>query len=152
VSEHPSVHYEHADVRPSAVARWAVVLALAVIITGGSVIGLIRLLAKMEERGDPPRRPVGAYETMRFPPEPQLQRRPATDLWEEKRKQQQQLDREGLDPRSGVTHVPIDQAMRAWLERQGPPPSPSASPSPRVSMPTDSAPAPTLAHEPGGEP
>jgi hypothetical protein len=150
VSEHPSVHYEHADVRPSAVARWGIVLALAVAITGGALIGLIRLLRNMEERGDPPKRPVGDYATSRFPPEPQLQRKPAADLAEDVRKQEQQLDRTGLDTRSGVSYVPIQEAMKALVERQGTPPSPAASPSPRVSTPTDSAPAPTLAHEPGG--
>jgi hypothetical protein len=133
---HPEVRYEQSDVRPGAILRFGIGLVIVVAVSGAALLGLFAVFAKYERRHDPPSPPL-ARPPGDLPPVPRLQVAPLQDLELVRAQQEKELNSYGwVDPRAGIVHIKIDDAIRILAERglphASPPPvpSPAASPSP----------------------
>jgi hypothetical protein len=144
--ENPEVRFEHQDVEPGRIARFAIGLGLVTIVTAAVSVWLLLALRRHEESGDPRRPALYFSEERRQPEGVQLQNAPFHDLEVLREHEAQFLHGYGwVDPAAGVVHIPIEQAMRLYVERQARPAAPSAavSPGPGGGIPTDSAPVPS---------
>jgi hypothetical protein len=129
---HPDVRYEQTDVRPGAIVRFGVGLVIVVAVASVALLGLFRVFAKQQQRHDPPPPPI-ARPTGDVPPLPRLQVTPLQDLEQVRAQEEKELNSYGwVDPRAGVVHIKIDDAIRILATRGLPPaaPSPASSPSP----------------------
>jgi hypothetical protein len=142
-TENPEVRFEHADVEPAVVARFAVGLAVLTIATSAVAVWLLVFLRHREEAQDPSRPPLYFSTEHRQPDGVRLQTAPFTDLHVLREQERQILSSYGwVDQAAGVVHIPIDQAMSALVARQaGAAAAPGAVGEPGV--PTDSAPVPS---------
>jgi hypothetical protein len=134
--EHSGVRYEHSDVQPAAIVRFAVALVIVVVVSAGVLLGLFAVFARQQRRLDPPSPPL-ARPAGDLPPVPRLQVTPLQDLEQARAQEENELNSYGwVDPRAGILHIPIDQAIRLVAERglpqvaasPAPSPSPSAAP------------------------
>jgi len=134
--EHSGVRYEQSDVRPAAIVRFAVALVVVVVVSAGVLLGLFAVFANQQRRQDPPSPPL-ARPGGDLPPVPRLQVTPLQDLEQARAQEESELNSYGwVDPRAGIVHIPIDQAIRLVAERglpqvaaaPAPSPSPSAAP------------------------
>jgi hypothetical protein len=126
------VRYEQTDVRPGAIVRFGVGLMIVVAVASVALLGLFRVLAKQQQRHDPPPPPI-ARPTGDVPPMPRLQVTPLQDLEQVRAQEEKELNSYGwVDPRAGIVHIKIDDAIRILATRGLPqaPPSPASSPSP----------------------
>ncbi len=142
----PEVRFEHQDVDPGKVARWAIALALVSVVTGAVSVWLLVALRRHEEGGDPRRPALYFAEEHRQPEGVRLQNAPFQDLAVLREREAQFLQGYGwVDPAAGVVHIPIEQAMRLYVERQARAAAPPAvaAPGPGDGVPTDSAPVPS---------
>jgi hypothetical protein len=142
----PEVRFEHQDVEPGKIARYAIALGLVSVVTAAVSIWLLVALRRHEESGDA-RRPALYFggEEQRQPEGVRLQNAPFQDLAVLREREAQFLHGYGwVDRSAGVVHIPIEQAMHLYLERQArAAPSPAASPAAAEGVPTDSAPVPS---------
>jgi hypothetical protein len=132
---HTDVRYEQSDVRVGAIVRFAIGLVLVVGVSALVLLGLFSLLARQHRRHDPPPPPL-AQEAGRRPPGPLLQASPLQDLEQLRAAEEKELKSYGwVDPKAGIAHIPIDEAIKIVAERgvpkaiAMPSPSPGASPS-----------------------
>ena len=140
----PEVRFEHQDVEPGKIARYAIALGLVSVVTAAVSIWLLVALRRHEESGDA-RRPALYFggEEQRQPEGVRLQNAPFQDLAVLREREAQFLHGYGwVDRSAGVVHIPIEQAMHLYLERQA---RAAAAPSPAAAegVPTDSAPVPS---------
>lgn len=133
--ERPEVRYEQSDVRPGAIVRFAVGLVAVVAVASVSLLGLFAVFARQQRRYDPPPPPL-ARPTADLPPMPRLQITPLQDLEQARAQEEKELNSYGwVDPRAGIVHIRIDDAIRILAARGlpqvsvSPPASPSPSPS-----------------------
>jgi hypothetical protein len=129
---HPELRYEQTDVRPGAIVRFGIGLVIVVAVASVALLGLFRVLAKQQQRHDPPSPPI-ARPTGDVPPVPRLQITPLQDLEQVRAQEEKELNSYGwVDPRAGIAHIPIDDAIRILATRGLPQaaPSPASSPSP----------------------
>jgi hypothetical protein len=143
--ENPEVRFEHQDVEPGTIARWAVALGLLSIVVAALSVWFLLFLRRHEAGGDPHRPALYFSEERRQPEGVQLQNAPFHDLEVLREHEAQFLHGYGwVDPAAGVVHIPVEQAMRLYIERQAraAAPSAAASPGPGEGIPTDSAPVP----------
>jgi hypothetical protein len=144
VAEALDVRFERADVAPGLVARWAVGLALVSIVSAAVCVWLLVFLRRHEEARDPQRPALYFSAEARQPEGVRLQSQPFADLHALQEHERQVLESYGwVDTAAGTVHIPIQDAMRLYVERQaaaagGPAPTPSAE----AAVPTDSAPIP----------
>jgi hypothetical protein len=133
---HPEVRYEQRDVRVGAIVRFAIGLVIVVVGSAMVLLGLFKLLARQERRHDPPPPPL-RQEAGRLPPAPRLQATPLQDLEQVRAEEEKALTSYGwVDPKAGIAHIPIDEAIKIAAARGLPhaasspaaPPSPSAAP------------------------
>ena len=111
--------YEHTDVEPGIAGRFAMWLAIAMVISGGIVYGTFWMfegqtvaLNEQEQRF-----PLAAGQT-REPPTPRLQTQPFRDVHQLRQGQLDKLSSYGwVDQSTGVVHIPIEDAMRIVAER-----------------------------------
>jgi hypothetical protein len=132
---HPELRYEQTDVRPAAIVRFAIGLVLVIAVAAGALLGLFAVLAKQQRRHDPPAPPL-ARPTADLPPVPRLQITPLQDLELVRAQEEKELNSYGwVDPRAGIVHIKIDDAIRILATRGLPQaaPSPASSPSPSPS-------------------
>jgi hypothetical protein len=111
--------YEHTDVEPGIAGRFAVWLAIAMLISGGIVYGTFWLFegqtVTLNEEAQ--RFPLAAGRT-KAPPTPRLQTQPFKDVYQLKHDQLERLTSYGwVDQATGVVHIPIEDAMRLVTER-----------------------------------
>jgi hypothetical protein len=126
----PEVRYEQADVRPVAIVRFAIGLVVVIVVASVALRGLFGLFAKQQQRHDPPSPPL-ARPSGDLPPVPRLQVTPLQDLEQVRTQEEKELTSYGwVDPRMGIAHIPIDEAIRILAQRGLPQatPSPAASP------------------------
>jgi hypothetical protein len=132
---HPELRYEQTDVRPAAIVRFATGLVLVVVVASVALLGLFAVFAKQQRRQDPPAPPL-ARPTGDLPPLPRLQITPLQDLEQARAQEEKELNGYGwVDPRAGIVHIKIDDAIRILAARGLPQvaPSPASSPSPSPS-------------------
>lgn len=134
----PQVEFEKTDADLTAVTRVGAGIAALALVVAALLIPLFGWLAGRQAKSDPASPPIPGFEPGRQAPEPRLQREPFADWITMKARQEALLGSYGwVDETSGVTRIPIDQAMRTLAERglptrsaRNPAPAPSAPPSP----------------------
>jgi hypothetical protein len=146
------VTYEKTDVDTRAVARLGTIVMAITIVAVGATYGLFRAMSRLEARNDPPPPPMALTDPNRRPPEPRLQTTPASDYEAQRDREQALLEGYGIDRQTGKVHIPIDEAIRRYVQRAGTPPTPAASASPAAASstppPAPGSPAPAGAASP----
>jgi hypothetical protein len=138
---HPELRYEQTDVRPGAIVRFAIGLVVVIAVASVALLGLFAVLAKQQRRHDPPPPPL-ARPTGELPPLPRLQVSPLQDLEQVRAQEEDELNSYGwVDPRAGIVHIPVDEAIRIVAQRGLPHAEPSPAPSPSFSPSPSAAPA-----------
>lgn len=126
---HPEVRYEQSDVRPGAIVRFGIGLVVVVAVASVALLGLFGVFAKQYQRHDPPSPPL-ARPSGDLPPVPRLQVTPLQDLEQVRAQEEKELTSYGwVDPRMGIAHIPIDEAIRILAQRGLPQAAPSPAPS-----------------------
>jgi hypothetical protein len=111
--------YEHTDIDPGIASRFAVWLAIAMVISGGIVYGTFWFFEGRQQAYDRASQtfPLAAGQA-KEPPLPRLQTQPFKDVYELKSAQLERLTSYGwVDQNAGIVHIPIDDAMRIVAER-----------------------------------
>lgn len=111
--------YEHTDIEPGIAGRFAVWLAIAMVISGGIVYGTFWLFEgqTVTWNEEVQRFPLAVGQT-KEPPTPRLQTQPFKDVYQLKQDQLEKLSSYGwVDQGTGVVHIPIEDAMRLVAER-----------------------------------
>jgi hypothetical protein len=111
--------YEHTDVDPAVGYRFALWLAVAMVLSGALVYGIFSFLgSRAVEQDAAARRFPLAQGVSQDPPAPRLQTQPFKDIYQLKTEQLGALHSYGwIDQANGVVHIPIDQAMALTLQR-----------------------------------
>ena len=112
--------YEHTDIEPGIASKFAVWLAIAMVISGGIVYGTFWLFEGREQSwsAEAQQFPLAAGR-VKEPPPPRLQTQPFKDAYLLNQEQLQKLSSFGwVDQSSGVVHIPIEEAMRIVAERR----------------------------------
>jgi len=150
--ENPAVRFEHIDADPAAVAKWAVGLGVLTIAAAAVSVWLLVFLRRREERSDPERPALYFSSERRQPEGVRLQTSPFGDIRALREHEHQILTTYGwVDQPTGVVHIPIEEAMRLYVQRQagvaaaGAPGAPGTPTVSSASVPTDSAPVPSPA-------
>ena len=121
--EHSS--YEHTDIEPTIVGRFAIWLVISMVISAGIVYGTFWLFEGRERtaNSDAQMFPLAAGQ-VREPQGPRLQTQPFKDIYTLRSAEQRRLTGYGwVDQNAGVVRIPIDEAMRILVERGGVPSS-----------------------------
>jgi hypothetical protein len=148
----PDVRFEHKDANPAVIAKWALGLALVTIVTATVAVWLLVFLRRHEEAGDPHRPALYFANERRAPEGVRLQSAPFQDLSVLRAQEAQFLQHYGwVDRTAGVVHIPVEEAMRLYVERQAQaaaaasaaPVASAASAAAAEGVPTDSAPVPS---------
>ena len=116
----PDSEYEHTDIEPAIAGRFAVWLAVSMLISAAIVYGTFWLFESREETINRAavQFPMAAGQ-VREPPTPRLQTQPFKDVYQLKQEQIDKLHSYGwVDQSSGIVHIPIDEAMRLLTERK----------------------------------
>jgi hypothetical protein len=111
--------YEHTDIDPAIGYKFALWLAVAMLISFGIVYGAFRFFDSRQDAADQAsqRYPLAVGVT-RQNPTPFLQTQPFKDIYTLRADEQQKLTTYGwVDKDGGVTRVPIDRAMELMIQR-----------------------------------
>ena len=122
--------YEHTDIDPGIAGKFAVWLAIAMVISGGIVYGTFWLFEgqTVTWNEEVQRFPLAVGQE-KEPPLPRLQTQPFKDVYQLKQLQLEKLSSYGwVDQGTGVVHIPIDDAMRVIAERNAQAPTASGPP------------------------
>lgn len=122
--------YEHTDIEPGIAGKFAVWLAIAMVLSGGIVYGTFWLFEGQQQawNQEVQQFPL-AVGQIKEPPTPRLQTQPFKDVWQLRQGQIEKLSSYGwVDQGQGVVHIPIDDAMRIVAERGGIPASEQPAP------------------------
>ena len=111
----PEVANETSDINVRAVIWFVIVLTLTAATVHVSMGVLFRVFNSREARRDPFVTPLAAP-AGQPPPEPRLQTTPHEDLREFRAAEDQALATQWTDPKTGVTHVPIEKAKDLLLQ------------------------------------
>lgn len=123
------VRHERTDADSPAVLRALLGLLLVIAVVAVGLVYLTKGLVAVARAGDPPRAPL-AHEYGRLPPEPRLQMQPFADIELQRAEERRLLTSYGwVDEKTGVVHIPIDEA-KALLLKRGLPVAGGPSPSP----------------------
>ena len=106
--------YEHTDIEPAIASRFAIWLAIAMLMSGAIVYGTFWWF---EGRAETMNREAQLFPLavgqQKEPPAPRLQTQPFKDVYQLKSGQLEKLNSYGwVDQATGVVHIPIDEAMR----------------------------------------
>ena len=113
------VAYEKVDISPSAVTRLGLVLVVSILAAVALSFGFFLQLRSRQAEAEPPRPPMAIREVGRVPPEPRLQTTPRSDLRASRARQEELVGAYGwLDREAGTVRIPIEEAMRIYLERR----------------------------------
>jgi hypothetical protein len=122
--------YEHTDIDPGIAGKFALWLAIAMILSAAIVYGTFWLFEGQAQtmNRESQQFPL-AVGQVREPPTPRLQTQPFKDVWQLKSAQLERLQGYGwVDQATGVVHIPIDEAMRLVEERGGLPANTQTAP------------------------
>jgi len=119
-----SVTHEYSDVNIRAIIKFAIFLALGMVIVGLIVWGLFNLLYRREMKEEVRLTPIEQMTADKPPPEPRLQLAPGHEvhpLEEMKAFRSAQLEKLNsygwVDKTAGIVHVPIDSAKLILLKQ-----------------------------------
>jgi hypothetical protein len=110
---------EHTDVEPSIAWKFALWLAVAMVISAGIVYGTFWLFEGREQAANQAAQtfPLAAGQ-VKEPPAPNLQTQVFKDIYLLRQSEQEKLTTYGwVDENTGTARIPIDQAMRLVIER-----------------------------------
>jgi hypothetical protein len=119
VTEHgPQIEFEKTDADLKAVTRVGVGIAVLATVVALALLPIMRGMVRQQAKSDAAPPAIPGFESGRQAPEPRLQREPFGD-WNALRSRQESLltSYGWVDEASGVTRIPIDQAMTMLLER-----------------------------------
>lgn len=122
VSTPEGAEYEHTDIEPAIASRFAVWLAVAMIVSGGIVYGTFWLFEGRSTASDArwQQFPLAAGQP-KEPPPPRLQTQPFKDVYLLKQGQAERLETFGwIDRDNGFVHIPIERAMELTREMHVP--------------------------------
>jgi hypothetical protein len=111
--------HEHTDIEPSIASRFAIWLAISMVISAGIVYGTFWFFEGQEVALNRAAQtyPLAAGRTQE-PPTPRLQTQPFKDVYLLRQGEQQKLTSyEWIDKGSGVVRIPIDRAIELTLQR-----------------------------------
>ena len=111
--------YEHTDIDTGIASKFAVWLAIAMILSGGIVYGTFWFFeGRAQTRNAEAQQFPLAVGQEKEPPAPRLQTQPFKDVWQLKAGQLERLTSYGwVDQATGAVHIPIDEAMRLVAEQ-----------------------------------
>ena len=112
--------YEHTDIEPGIGYRFAIWLAVAMLISAGIVYATFSFFERTQVANDQAAQvfPLAAGQST-VPPAPRLQTQPFKDVYLLKQHEREVLSSYAwVDKESGIVRIPIDEAMRL-LEQQG---------------------------------
>lgn len=115
----PDAQHEHTDIEPSVLTKFAIWLAISVVISAGIVYGTFWFFEGQEEALNRAEQtyPLAAGQ-VKEPPTPRLQTQPFKDVYLLRQAEQAKLTTYGwIDKSSGVVRLPIDRAMELTLQR-----------------------------------
>lgn len=134
---HGDVAYEKVDVNPSAIYIYLIGLAVAVLLSYGACVFVLRGTTKVAEMSDTPPPPIReemGSEYRAMPPEPRLQgvpghgNDPQADLREKTRQDMDANERyDWIDQNAGIAQIPVKDAMKIVVDK-GLPGAPPAEP------------------------
>jgi hypothetical protein len=111
--------HEHTDIEPTIAWKFGIWLGVAVLISAGIVYGTFWFFEGQEETASRATQvfPL-AVGQVKEPPAPHLQTQPFKDIYLFRQKELERLTTYGwVDKNTGVTHIPIEDAMRLLIER-----------------------------------
>jgi hypothetical protein len=111
----PNEGYEHSDASPRSLSKWAVTLAIVLIVVFVAMRWLFTFYGKVQSLG----RPASPFENARvLPPQPRLQVEPRADLHAYCAQQLATLNSYGWeDQHNGVVRIPVDRAIDLVLQQ-----------------------------------
>jgi len=125
---HPDIEYEREDLSPGAILGFLVGLAITGLVIHIILVGMYSYLDTYQKKHEPAGSPLltrAAKEDMRQPtpevankfPLPRLEVNERSELYDFRRKEEEALNTYGVDPKTGVVHIPIERAMQLLAER-----------------------------------
>lgn len=115
----PGAKYEHTDIDPSVGYKFALWLAVAMVVSFGIVYGTFFFFEGREKAYNEAvqKYPLAVGQT-KEPPAPNLQKQPFKDVYMLRQAEADKLGSYGwVDKDGGVARIPIDRAMEVMLER-----------------------------------
>lgn len=114
----PPADYEKHDVDAGPVARSSIIITVLTVLAVLVAWAYFRGLRELELRARRAAAPVVVHPPDRQPPEPRLQLAPFDDVKVLRQEERDLLDGYGfVDAQAGLTHIPIEEAMRIYVER-----------------------------------
>lgn len=115
----PGAKYEHTDIDPAIGYKFALWLAVAMLLSFGIVFGTFKFFDSRENAANTAaRRYPLAAEYERPVPTPSLQTQPFRDIYMLRDEEARKLQSYGwVDKEGGVARIPIDRAMELMLQR-----------------------------------
>lgn len=114
-----NAEHEHTDIEPSIASKFAVWLAVAMVLSAGIVYGTFWLFEGQESDSSRAAQtfPLAAGQ-VREPQGPRLQTQPFKDIYSLREGEREKLTTYGwVDQGAGVVRIPIEDAMRLLSER-----------------------------------
>ena len=111
---------EYTDIEPSIAWKFAIWLTVAMVISIAIVYGTFWFFESRESAAAQAARvfPLAVGQQERTPPGPTLQTQPFKDIYTLREQEHHKLTGYGwVDKGTGVTHIPVDEAMRLVIER-----------------------------------
>lgn len=115
----PGAGYEHTDIDPSIGYKFAIWLAVAMLMSVGIVYGTFWFMNTGQQAADQAAQkyPLAVGRQV-VPPGPRLQTQPFKDIYLLRQGENERLERYGwMDRAAGVTRIPIERAMELTIER-----------------------------------
>ena len=115
----PGAKYEHTDIDPNVGYKFALWLAVAMLISAGIVYGSFRMFEGREKAaGSLAEKYPLAVGMPKDPPMPNLQKQPFKDIYTLRQAETEKLTSYGwVDKDGGIARIPIDRAMELMLQK-----------------------------------
>ena len=119
MTEHgPKIEYEKTDADLTAVTKVGLAIAVVATVVALALVPILKGMVSLQEKDDVAPAAIPGFEPGRKAPEPRLQGEPFADWNALKARQETLLTSYGwVDQPTGVTRIPIEQAMKMVIER-----------------------------------
>jgi hypothetical protein len=125
----PGAGHEHTDADVWLIVKFGLWLFVAAVVVHLGLGALFALFVRQREVTTEPEFPLAIGQELRLPAEPRLQRFPANEIYEFRRREEAILQNYGwVDRNAGIVHIPIEEAMRLTVERGLPARAAAAAP------------------------
>ncbi|HTQ84754.1 MAG TPA: hypothetical protein VMI93_00970 [Candidatus Solibacter sp.] len=113
----PPAGYETRDANAASLVKFAIGLALMLVVTWAGMLWLLKYFQRVQP-GGPAATPFSKLHEKQLPPLPRIQVEPVRELEQVRERQNDVLNTYGWADRAhGVVRIPIDEAMKLVLER-----------------------------------